>query len=84
MKLAVCMFPTQLTEGLYLLLSADGDSLCCYIEASSSAEALARYRALPVRLREQEASSAVEVEEDNYVPGFKVFFGGYFRALGIA
>lgn len=84
MKPAVCMFPAQLTEGLYLLLASDGSSLRVYIEAASSSEALARYLAIPEKLREQDAYSAVEVREDNYVPGFKVFFGGYFKALGIA
>lgn len=84
MKPAVCIFPAQLTEGLYLLLAPDGSSLRVYIEAVSSAEALTRYRAIPERLREQEVHSAVEVQEGNYVPGLKVFFGGCFKALGIA
>lgn len=79
-----CVLPGYRSEGLFSFQSRNGEKILVYVEASNEDEALRRYRALPVSFRDEDAELAVQVTYDTYELGQKMFFKGYFSALGIA
>lgn len=76
-------FPGYRTQCLFSFQDVNGSPIRIYVEAITPVDALRRYNALPENFREGDAKVAVEVTSDSYVPGQKVFFNGYFIAVGV-
>ena len=66
-------FTPGATEKFYVLGGRNGNLLLAYVEAPTPKEAFVRYAALPVGLRDSDASFAFEVTTDAYVQRKKGF-----------